>query len=461
MTGGTIKLGLERIQQVLKCLSNPHLKIPIIHVAGTNGKGSVCAYESEILRRSGLKVGRFTSPFLIDPTDSINLNGDNIDRETFEETKTEINKIAQSNQLELTSFELLTAIAFEIFAKPRFELDLAVIEVGLGGERDSTNVCETGNTLASCITPISIDHQAFLGSTVSEIAFQKAGIAKPNVPILLAQQSFPEVRDIVRTRASAESCDLLEVRPYPVPQSSIEPLPPLPLTPWDGQLSVSSSSPKTVPNLLSWSAGFQHQNAATAATLAHLLRTHHHPLKLLPSLSEKITDQAIIEGIKNTRWQGRLELAEYKGSQLLLDGAHNGASAKLLGDHINSLDRPITLIIALSSPRDPGELIEALDLGRLSWPPQIITTNFSIPEDMAWVRPVSPDLIASHIRPHTTQSTADSPVIKVTSTPLEALNHAISIPRTPDELIVICGSLYLISDVLRIIDNKEHMSHVE
>ncbi|KAA1106822.1 folylpolyglutamate synthase [Puccinia graminis f. sp. tritici] len=461
-----IKLGLERIGRLLECLANPQLRIPIIHVAGTNGKGSVCAYEAEILRSSGYRVGRFTSPFLLDPTDSINLDGHNIDRKTFEDTKSKIQRIIDRNRIDQpTSFELLTAIAFEIFARPQSELDLALIEVGLGGQKDSTNLCRSENTLLSCITPISVDHQAFLGSTISEIAVQKAGIAKPNVPILLAQQSFEEVREIVRNKGSAESCDVFSVRPYPLPKPpSQQPLPPLPLTPVEEYLAssdytrrdTSTHSSPTIANLLSPDAGFQHQNAATAATLAQLLRTHHHPLKLLPSLSEKVTDRAILEGLQKTRWRGRLELVEYQGSQLLLDGAHNRASAQVLGDHISTLHRPITLVMAISSPRDPADLIEALGLDRSAWPVQLVSTTFSTPEDMDWVHPVPPDLIANHFQSRLTlHSPPTHAAIKAVHSPIEALQLAVSMARNKDELVVVCGSLYLVADVLRIVNRAE------
>ncbi|OAV98884.1 hypothetical protein PTTG_08161 [Puccinia triticina 1-1 BBBD Race 1] len=456
----SIRLGLERIRRLLHCLADPHLQIPIIHVAGTNGKGSVVAYEAEILRRSGYRVGRFTSPFLLDPADSIVLNGHPVDRQTFEHTKTRIHALVAQHRLELTAFELLTALAFQVFASHRPSLDLAVIEVGLGGQLDSTNVAESANTLLSCITPISIDHQAFLGSTVSEIARQKAGIAKPNVPILLAQQSYPEVQPIVRAKASLESSDLFSVRPYPLPHPAAEHLPPLPLMPTEdhlssgcSQLDLSMHPSRTVPNSLNPDAGFQHQNAATATALAHLLRTHKHPLKLLPSLAEKITDHAIIEGLRTTRWKGRLELAEYRGARLLLDGAHNHASAQVLGDHIKQLGRPVTLLISLSAPRDPGELIAALDLGRMRWPPQLVATTFSVPEDMDWVKPVPPHDIAAQFQLLTsaTQSAA-----RIADNPLDALHQAIQIARSKDELIVVCGSLYLVSDILRIIDSTQH-----
>ncbi|KNZ61293.1 uncharacterized protein VP01_1424g4 [Puccinia sorghi] len=451
----SIRLGLERVSKVLQCLGNPHLNIPVIHVAGTNGKGSVCAYQTEILRCSGYNVGRFTSPFLRHPTDSVNINGANVDRQIYQEAHVRIHTIARQNRIQLTAFELLTVIAFELFARPSFQLDLAVIEVGLGGLKDSTNVCRTSNTLLSCITPISIDHQVFLGSSIPEITAQKVGIAKPHVPILLAQQSFPQVEQIVRTRASLESCDLFTVRPYPIPQDSTQSLPPLPLMPVeqlpsDPHPNMAHSS-KSIPNPLSPTAGFQHQNVATAVTLTHLIRTHPHPLKLLPSLAAKVTDQAIIEGLQKTHWQGRLELTRYRGAEVLLDGAHNVAAAKLLGRHILSLHRPITLVFSLSSTRDPSDMIEALDLSGMSPPVQLIATPFSVPEDMQWVSALDPDLIAHHFRrasPHT------ATIIRVAQDAAHALSLALSLATRKDELIVVCGSLYLISDVLRIINCK-------
>ncbi|PLW06293.1 hypothetical protein PCANC_27649 [Puccinia coronata f. sp. avenae] len=453
--GGNIRLGLSRVRQALHHLNNPHLRIPIIHVAGTNGKGSVCAFETEILGRAGFRVGRFTSPFLLHPADSISLDGHGIDldQQAFEEATHHVQESARQNHISLTSFELLTITAFHLFASPRYKLDLAVVEVGLGGLKDSTNVCLSGNTLLSCITPISIDHQAFLGSSISEIAAHKAGIAKPNVPILLAQQAFPDqVHEIVREKASYKSCDVFTVRPYPIPHpASTQSLPPLPLMPLEEEaLSSSASSSlctshrnnrtrhasETIPNPLSPTVGLQHQNAATASTLAHILRTHPHPLKLLPLLSKKLTDDAILQGIQNTKWQGRLEFVDYQHAHLLLDGAHNVAAAELLGDHLLSLNRPITLIMALSSPRNPTEIIHALDLGRMSCPAQLVCTTFSIPKDMEWVQPVSPELIAKSFRRLLPPPSSNDTAVHVHHNPEDALSHAISISRAENELIV-------------------------
>lgn len=426
----------------------------------------MCAFQAEILRAAGYRVGRFTSPFLIDPSDSIQLDGNDVDREMFEDSQSHVRKLVEKNNLDISSFELLTAVAFDLFSRPQFELDLAVVEVGLGGEMDATNVCESQNTLLSCITPISIDHQAHLGSTVREIATHKAGIARPQVPILLAQQSYVQVEEIVRQVARNQPCDMFIVPPYPIPpEPSCERLEPLPLIPSSDQVRSSPSYPlhsissathhssSTIPNPLNPLVGFQHQNAATATTMAHLLRTHPHPLKILPSLADRITNRAIVDGLKNTKWPGRLELRNYKSFHLLLDGAHNQASAQLLGDYINSIKRPITLIISMSSPRDPIKFIDALGLGRLIFPPQVIATSFSIPKDMHWVQPTHPEAIINSFKNLSRSKGLDQSAIRVALKPQEALELAASMARDKEELIVICGSLYLISDVLKIINH--------
>lgn len=145
----TIKLGREQIRNLLDHLDNSHLKIPIVHVAGRNGKGSVGAFKAEILRTAGYRVDRFTSPFLIEPSDSIHLDGNRVDRETFEDSQCYVWHLIEKHKLEISLFKLLTAVAFKLFSRPESKLDLAVVEVGLGGGMDATNVCESKNTLLS------------------------------------------------------------------------------------------------------------------------------------------------------------------------------------------------------------------------------------------------------------------------------------------------------------------------
>ena len=176
-----VELSLERIYQLLDNLGKPHLQVPIIHVAGTNGKGSVCAYLSSILKAAGYKVGRYTSPHLVDWTERICLNEEKIPSSILEQLLVEVETAIQPEQPSPTQFEVITAAAWLYFAQQ--QVDVAVVEVGLGGRLDATNVCH--QPMVTVITSISWEHWQKLGPTLSHIAGEKAGILKPRCPAIV------------------------------------------------------------------------------------------------------------------------------------------------------------------------------------------------------------------------------------------------------------------------------------
>lgn len=185
-----IKPGMERIQALLDHLDHPEKAYRVIHVTGTNGKGSVCAMITSVLENATLKVGRYVSPHLIEYTERIYCNGHDISREDFARAADTVRKAAEAVQAEgteaPTEFELLTAMAFWYFREQK--VDYAVVEVGLGGLLDSTNVVEP---VVSVITNVAMDHMAYLGDTLEKIAHQKAGIIKEGVPVVTAAQHIP------------------------------------------------------------------------------------------------------------------------------------------------------------------------------------------------------------------------------------------------------------------------------
>ncbi|MBQ3312085.1 bifunctional folylpolyglutamate synthase/dihydrofolate synthase [bacterium] len=176
-----IKLGLERISKILNLLGNPQKKLKCVHVAGTNGKGSVCAMLSTILTEAGYKTGLFTSPHIFKYTERIKIDGNEISDDIFAEKIFKIQDLAKQNEIDLTEFEILTAVMFEYFVENG--VDITVIEVGLGGRYDSTNVIE--NPICSIITTIDLDHTERLGGSIEKIAREKAGIIKPNCPVIV------------------------------------------------------------------------------------------------------------------------------------------------------------------------------------------------------------------------------------------------------------------------------------
>lgn len=199
-----INLGLERISSVLKLLGNPQDKLKCIHVAGTNGKGSVCAIIASILQKAGMKTGLYTSPHIFEYTERIKINDVDIDKDDFAKYVFEICEIADKNNIHLTEFEILTAIMFKYFADN--DVDVVVLETGLGGRFDATNVIKSN--LCSIITHIDLDHTERLGNTKSKIAFEKAGIIKPDCPVFTCE-GYEEIKD------KADECNSLFVMVTP------------------------------------------------------------------------------------------------------------------------------------------------------------------------------------------------------------------------------------------------------
>lgn len=185
-----INLGLERISAILELLGNPQDNLKYIHVAGTNGKGSVCAIIATILDQAGIKVGLYTSPHIFNYTERIQINGCRISEDDFAKYVFNICELADKNKIHLTEFEILTAVMFKYFSDKN--VDVVVLETGLGGRFDATNVIK--KNLCSIITHIDLDHTERLGNTRSKIAFEKAGIIKPDCPIFTSE-GYEEIKD--------------------------------------------------------------------------------------------------------------------------------------------------------------------------------------------------------------------------------------------------------------------------
>jgi len=209
-----VHLGLERIQRLLANLGNPQQQVPVIHVAGTNGKGSVCAYLSAVFKEAGYRVGRYTSPHLVDWTERICLNDRPIAPETLQQLLLQVQQAIRPDEETPTQFEVITAAAWLYFAQ--VQVDIAVIEVGLGGRLDATNVCDRPSV--TIITSISREHWQQLGPTVADIAREKAGILKPNCPAVIGQLP-PEAETVVRSRIKELGCPAI----FPLPARQIEP----------------------------------------------------------------------------------------------------------------------------------------------------------------------------------------------------------------------------------------------
>lgn len=315
-------LGLERITALLATLGNPHHRLPpVFHVAGTNGKGSTCAFLRAALEAAGLSVHVYTSPHLVRFNERIRIAGKLIDDETLAPLLAEVLNRAEAYDIGPSFFEATTAAAFLAFS--RTPADACVIEVGLGGRLDATNIVE--HPAVCGIAQIGIDHQAFLGDTIEEIAAEKAGIAKPGIPLVVLDQS-PSVRDrILDVAAAAGAPVLLEGRDW-------------------------HFDPTLAPAL---AGAHQVRNANLAAQML---------------MQFGIEASAIRRGVETAHWPARLQRLRpgpLCGTQpVRIDGAHNPAAATVLAAELAA--RPMHLILGILANKDADGILAALAPGALS-----------------------------------------------------------------------------------------------
>jgi dihydrofolate synthase/folylpolyglutamate synthase len=378
------KFGLENVTGVLKALGNPQDSFRSVHVAGTNGKGSTCAMIEAAARVSGLRTGLYTSPHLIEPTERIQIDGRPITREQFVDAFERVHAVGMDMETHPTYFETVTAMAFLVFQKAN--LDLAVVEVGLGGRLDATNVV---HPVISVITPIDFDHEVFLGSSLEQIAGEKAGILKPGVPAVIAPQRS-EAEAVIADRApEADFLHPSEIRSMEIDRFG------------------SRFDFRGVHVHCPLSGEHQVTNAATAsATLQHL--------------------GIATEGISQTRWPGRLEVVSL-APEIILDGAHNPAGARALAAHLERFysDRTVWLIYGAMRDKSVEEITEIL---------------FPLASHVVVTAP----RFARALRPEALVAASEHPSIHAAENLPAALEFANC--AAPDDVIFITGSLYLVGE---------------
>ncbi len=323
--------GLGRTRELLSLMGNPQNKLRFVHVAGTNGKGSTCAMTASILRQAGYKVGLYTSPYILRFNERMQVDGVEISDEELAEITEYVKPFAESMADHPTEFELVTAIGFEYFA--RQACDIVVLEVGLGGELDSTNVVET--SVLSVITEIDFDHMGVLGNTVEEIAAAKAGIIKSGVPVVSAD-NLPAAANVVDGVCKAKGS--LHITPE--------------FDKVEGKKAIEdgiSFSYMGVDYKVPLMGGYQHRNALMAITAAKTLKT----------LGFKISDTQIAEGVANVKWAGRFEKL-CSDPVFIYDGGHNpqgvAAAAKTFSDRFGKG----VVLIGVMADKDYGTEIKTL-----------------------------------------------------------------------------------------------------
>lgn len=400
-----IVLGLDTMRHLMAKLNNPQDKVKFIQVAGTNGKGSTAAYLTSILSEAGIKVGRYTSPAVFSSTEQYFACGGCISESEYAKGMTAVAEAAASLDGETpTAFEQETALAFWYFAQKGCEL--AILEAGLGGDMDATNIVTT--TVCSIITSISMDHCRILGNKISEIAAHKAGIIKPGAPVICIEQK-EDAMEPIRVAAKAADTPLYEVHRDEVRQIFS-----------DKRESIVFF--REFENLhLKMLGSCQPENAALAVQAASVL-----------SRSYPIEKKHIYDGIEKTRWGGRFEL--HSGSpDIILDGAHNPDGIRRLRESVNQMFGavPICYVCGVLADKDYEKEIEIL-FGRAS---NVFTVTPPSPRAMK-----STDLkVAIKER---------FPQLKVTSFDSEdGIEKAMEAAVSQNNPVVVCGTLTILARV--------------
>jgi dihydrofolate synthase/folylpolyglutamate synthase len=393
-----IKFGLDNIVAIVAALGHPERTFQSVHIAGTNGKGSVTAMVDAALRAAGHRTGRYTSPHLVDLAERFVIDGEPVAHDALvsaiADVRAAVDALRSSGGLEVqpTFFEVTTAVAFELFR--RAHVHVAVLEVGLGGRLDATNVV---SPVATAITSIAFEHQKYLGATLREIAIEKAGIIKAGVPVVLGPLAR-EADEAIETIAKAR-----------------------------GAAIVRASEQDADGFTIALAGAHQRVNAGVAVRV----------LRVLDERGVTVHRDAIAAGLGDPRWPGRLDCRRLAGGrELLLDAAHNPAGAVALASYLKADgggSRP--LVFAAMKDKAIAEMLAVL-LPAVS---RLIVTTASTP------RSADPDAIAAIAR-----DLSPALPVDVAPTPSDALARAWR--ESPH--VVVAGSIFLLGDVLKLINRS-------
>lgn len=413
------KLGLDNIRALLGLLENPQQDLKFIHVAGTNGKGSTSSFIANTLIEAGYKVGLFTSPYLEVFNERMRINNTDISDDSLAQitlnVKEKVEVMLSRGMNHPTEFEIVTAIAMEYFKKEN--VDFVVLEVGLGGRYDSTNVIE--DSLASVITTISMDHTDILGDTIGKIAYEKAGIIKDN-GLVISYPQDKEAQEVIIDVAQKKNSELIIV--------PIEKIEVIETTAFGSRFNFEYKDIKMLDLEIGLIGVHQIYNASTALTT-------------ILSLKERgcisISDEAIRKGLSNTKWSGRLEVLK-RNPTFLIDGAHNIQGIHALKKTLKDVFKYNKLIlgVAILADKDVDHMIEEL----VPIADKIIVTEANI------FRAMKAEELAEKIKKYNNNVIIESNIEK-------AVEESFQI-ATENDLIVFSGSLYLIGDVRTIVKKR-------
>ncbi|KAL1865016.1 folylpolyglutamate synthase [Diaporthe australafricana] len=393
-----IELGLSRITRLLQ---HTPQSWKAIHVAGTNGKGSTCAYLSAMLHASGRSCARFNSPHFIDRWDCITINEKPVSEKLFLDTERLVKERDDRDRIGASEFELLTATAFEIMEREKVEF--GVIEVGMGGSLDATNALR--QKAVTVVAKIGLDHQFLLGDTIQEIALTKAGIMRGNVPCVVDQSNETSVLQVIEDHARAVGTEAI----FPSEMSGMK-----------LSLSRAGFEPHQIQNIANALEAFRHACPDEDVTLERWMAT-----------------------IKQTRLPGRLQTVRIPphGRELLLDGAHNVQSAEVLAGYVNKQlrpgGRPITWVLAASHGKDVSGILNVI----IQPKDRATAVRFGPVDGMPWVRPQEPEQIIDAAR--------QCGAVAFESDGNAGVSETLRLALDQGGPVVVAGSLYLVSDMLR------------
>jgi dihydrofolate synthase/folylpolyglutamate synthase len=411
-----IKLGLDNIHALCDALGHPERCAPTVIVAGTNGKGSVAAFVSSALSAAGYHVGRYTSPHLVRIEERFALDGTPVATDTLAEALGRVFLAEQACRddgrlpVPATFFELTTAAAFEVFR--RAAVDVMVLEVGLGGRFDATNVT---NPVAGAITTIDLDHTAHLGSTIAQIAFEKAGVIKPGMTVVVGERK-PEATSVIAAVSRERAAEVVGA----LAGSEVA------VDMHDERTWVTLTTPARAYGPMSLALGGRHQaqNALVAVRLLEALEARHWA----------IGAEAIAHGVANASWPGRLQTVQLSnGKRLLLDAAHNAAGAAALAAYVGEAwpGRP-PLVFAAMRDKDTAAMLAAMA-------PVVGRFVFTAP---AMPRALRPGELLDQLRGlgiHHEAATSDTP------------GAAIELALLGSPRAVVAGSIFLLGEILPIV----------
>lgn len=407
-----IKFGLTNIQTLAGALGNPHTRFKSILIAGTNGKGSVTAMTDRALRSAGLKVGRYTSPHLIRLEERFAIDGAPVETAVLtgaiEDVRQLIDELLAKGALDAppTFFEVTTAIAFELFR--RAHVDIAVLEVGLGGRLDATNVVQP---IAAAITSIDFDHEQYLGNTLAAIAAEKAGVIRRGIPVVIGPVPS-EARDVILSMCELSGADVIEA------DAGVR----VETTSTDGRTSIRLATPLRDYGRVRLGLRGDHQvpNTLVAVRLLEQLE---------PELP--VTGASIIAGIQDVRWPGRLQMLELPGGRrVLLDAAHNPAGAWALAGYLKR-EFPEPLPIVFGAMRDKDVTL-------------MLKTLLPVASELVMTEPATPRAHSATDLAAIAHKLSPSATITVEPDPRLALERA----WTHCPLVCAAGSIFLIGNLL-------------